>query len=235
MSFTCPVETNIAPTQFTAIFAGAGNGNNLLPSSILPSDRDSDGLLKPSVLEDWVKRLEGSGTIPSPKAVASSASYIKRVKDFLNNARNEYCFYDARYRAALQYLFTAIRDTATNTTQQGKQVVESRLQTTKDLNRKVNDMIQIMNAVTHKMMKSSDTLQKEIEEFNKNLRDKRDKLEEQNRIIQSNEANMKLQKAMVTYTEEKARYSDNLLKMYSFLNIVALGLLVYVYKAAGDQ
>ena len=38
---------------------------------------------------------------------------------------------------------------------------------------------------------------------------------------------------MVKYTEEKARYTDNLLKMYSVLNIVALGLLVYVYKSAG--
>ena len=89
--------------------------------------------------------------------------------------------------------------------------------------------------MTKKMMASSDTLRKEIEEFNKNLRLKRDKLEEQNRVIQSNEATMRLQKAMVSYTEEKGRYSDNLLKMYSFLNIVALGLLIYVYKAAGDQ
>ena len=75
----------------------------------------------------------------------------------------------------------------------------------------------------------------EIEEFKKNLRVKRDKLEDQNKIIQSNEASMQLEKEMVKYSEEKARYSDNLLKMYSFLNVVALGLLIYVYKAAGDE
>lgn len=234
MSFTCPVESNIAPTQLTATFTGAGDGKNLLPSSILPTDRDASGLLKTTVLNDWIKRLEDAGVIPSTKN-ATSANYVKKVSELLTNAKNEYCFYDARYRAALQYLFTAIRNTATNNTEEGKQVVEARLQTTKDLNRKVNDMIQIMNAMTQKMMKSSDTLQREIDEFNKNLRTKRDKLEEQNRMIQSNEAAMKLQKAMVHYTEEKARYSDNLLKMYSFLNIVALGLLIYVYKAAGDE
>ena len=38
---------------------------------------------------------------------------------------------------------------------------------------------------------------------------------------------------MVKYTEEKGRYTDNLLKVYSVLNIVVLGLLVYVYKSAG--
>jgi hypothetical protein len=37
---------------------------------------------------------------------------------------------------------------------------------------------------------------------------------------------------MVKYSEEKARYTDNLLKLYSFLNVVALGLLVYVYRAS---
>jgi hypothetical protein len=40
---------------------------------------------------------------------------------------------------------------------------------------------------------------------------------------------------MVEYTEEKSRYTDNLMKMYSVLNIVVVGLLVYVYKAAGDE
>ena len=84
-------------------------------------------------------------------------------------------------------------------------------------------------------MKSSETLQQEIAEFNKRLKSQRDKLEEQNTIIQSNEASTRLKKEMVKYSEEKARYSNNLLKMYSFLNIVALGLLVYVYKAAGDE
>ena len=84
-------------------------------------------------------------------------------------------------------------------------------------------------------MKSSDTLQDEIAAFNTRLKSQRDKLQEQNTIIQSNEASMRLKKEMVKYSEEKAQYSNNLLKMYSFLNIVALGLLVYVYKAAGDE
>jgi hypothetical protein len=42
----------------------------------------------------------------------------------------------------------------------------------------------------------------------------------------------KMNKDMVKFSEEKNRYSANLLKLYSFLNVVALGLLVYVYKSA---
>ena len=231
MAFKCPVESNIAPNQLNAEFTGE---KKLLPSSILSTDRDETGMLKSAMLSDWIRRLENTGTVPNPKT-STSASYVTKVRQLLEGAKSEYCFYDSRYRASLQYLFTGIRNAAGNNTDETKQVVESRLATSQTLNRKVNDMVQIMNKITEKMMTSSDTLQKEIEEFNKNLRKKRDQLEEQNKLIQSNEATMRLQKEMVKYSEEKAAYSDNLLKLYSFLNIVALGLLIYVYKAAGDE
>lgn len=176
-------------------------------------------------------RLEGAGILPTLKGQAPSA-YTAKVNVLLDSAKKEYCFYESRYRASLNYLFTAIRNAASNPSAEAKQVVQTRLQTTQALNRKVNDLIQILNAATDKMMRSSTTLQSEIETFNRRLREQRDKLEQQNEILHSNEAAMKLQKEMVQYSEQKARYSDNLLKLYSFLNVVALGLLVYVYKAA---
>jgi hypothetical protein len=231
MSFTCPVESNIAPNQLTSTYSGE---NALLPSSILPTDRDGNGMLKSSMMSDWILRLEGMGVIPSAKSLTASV-YVSKITKLLDVAQKEYCFYESRYRASLQYLFTSIRNASVNNSAEAKQTIDIRLQMTQTLNRRVNDLIQIINAITEKMMKSSDTLQKEIEDFNKNLRLQRDKLEEQNKIIQSNEAKMHLQKEMVKYSEEKARYTDNLLKMYSFLNIVAFGLLIYIYKAAGDE
>jgi hypothetical protein len=78
-------------------------------------------------------------------------------------------------------------------------------------------------------------LQDEITKYNEKIQKQRAKLDYQNNIISSSEAATKIRKEMVKYTEEKANYSDNLLKLYSFLNIITLGLLVYVYKAAGDQ
>jgi hypothetical protein len=84
------------------------------------------------------------------------------------------------------------------------------------------------------MLSSSTNLEAEIRAFNKQISEQQQKLQAQNKIISSGEAATKLNKQMVRFTEEKARYSDNLLKLYSFLNIVALGLLVYVYKSAAD-
>ena len=231
MSFQCPSETNIAPNQLLADYPGE---KKLLPSSILATDRNDQGMLKPTMLADWVGRLEGAGILPPVKGTAPTV-YTAKITALLEAAKQEYCFYDSRYRASLQFLFTAIRSATSSNTAESKQLIDNRLQTTKALNRKVNDMILIMNTIADKMMKSSTTLQAEIDQFNKRLRAQRDKLEEQNKIIQSNEAAMRLQKEMVKYTGEKARYSDNLLKMYSFLNVVAFGLLLYVYKAAGDE
>jgi hypothetical protein len=85
------------------------------------------------------------------------------------------------------------------------------------------------------MLNTSNSLQKEITEYNDKIQKQRSKLDYQNNIISSNEAATKIRKEMIKYTEERANYSDNLLKLYSFLNIITLGLLVYVYKASGDQ
>ena len=58
------------------------------------------------------------------------------------------------------------------------------------------------------------------------------KLINQGEIIKSSQGVTKINKEMMKYTEEKGRYTDNLLKMYSFLNIVTFGLLIYIYRAA---
>ena len=64
------------------------------------------------------------------------------------------------------------------------------------------------------------------------IQSRNEKLQYHNKILASSDATNILNKEMVKYTEEKARYNNNLLKLYSFMNIVALGLLVYVYKSA---
>lgn len=232
LAFSCPNE-NISEDKFNEIYGGT---HKLLPSSFLSTDRDAaTGLLTEGALDAHLKGMMDSGIVPDPRS-GSAPEYSRKVKVLLDNAMAEYCFYYNRYSNSLKYLMSGIRNaSASSSSQELQTVVKNRLEMTQLLNRKVNDLAQIMNRITAKMMNSHKTLQAEIAAFNASLREKRDKLEEQNKIIRSNEASMRLQKEMVKYTEEKARYSNNLLKLYSFLNIVALGLLVYVYKAAGEE
>ncbi len=102
------------------------------------------------------------------------------------------------------------------------------------LNLKLNDFTQITSSLTSNINTSSTTLQKEVDKFNEHIQAQKVKLNKQNKPISSTEGAIKIKKEMVKYTEEKARHSDNLLKLYGFLNIVVVGLLVYIYKASSE-
>ena len=60
------------------------------------------------------------------------------------------------------------------------------------------------------------------------------KLQEQARILQSRQGAENLYKEMMAYTSEKVRSTNNLLSMYSFLNIFALGVLLYLYRSMDE-
>ena len=229
---TCASPTTILPKDYDDVYPGA---IKLLSSSVRADERDASGLLKKTTVDARVESLSNAGgVIPDPRT-AAPAVYRQKVEKLLEEAKKEYCHYYTRYEAALNYLFSGIKETVGNNSEDLQLAVKGRMEKAQELNRKVNDLIQIMNAITEKMLSSSTMLQSKIQTVNAELRKKRDGLAKQNAIIQSNEAAMRLQKEMVKYTEEKARYSDNLLKLYSVLNIVARGLLVYVYKAAGEE
>ena len=89
-----------------------------------------------------------------------------------------------------------------------------------------------MQGITNDMLETSNAMEAELNTFQANMAEKKEKLKYQTEIIKSSHNATSISKAMVRYTEEKARYTDNLLKMYSFLNVVALGLLIYIYRAA---
>jgi hypothetical protein len=233
MSFSCPAKTALTDSELGQTF-GNGITPGLLPSTPTPSsERDGNGMLTDTAVKAIVASLKGSGIIPA--ATEKNADvYVSKQAALLKSVQSEYCFYDSRYKYSLQKLFDAIRQGYSTNTAENQALIQKYLASTQALNQRLNDLTQIVNAVTEDMLASSTNLAGEIRAFNNQISAQQKKLQEQNKIISSGEAATKLNKQMVRFTEEKARYSDNLLKLYSFLNIVALGLLVYVYKSAAD-
>jgi len=82
------------------------------------------------------------------------------------------------------------------------------------------------------MVASSAVMKAKIDKMNEDVKHIKTQLNRQGEIIKSSQGVTKINKEMMKYTEEKGRYTDNLLKMYSFLNIVTFGLLIYIYRAA---
>jgi hypothetical protein len=195
------------------------------------SDREGNGMLKNTTVNGIITSLSKSGVIPAQNYKDMNV-FISKQKELLKNTQDEYCFYYARYRYALEKLLSVIRQGYMNNTADTQRAVQKYLGLTQSLNKKLNDLVQITNGVTEEMLKSNTTLEQQIKAFDQKIKEQQNKLLEQNKIIMSNDAVTKLNKQMVKYTEEKGRYTDNLLKIYSVLNVVALGLLVYIYKSA---
>ena len=214
MTFTCPKQTSITDSELQQTFPG------LVPATPNgDSDRDSTGLLTKNAVQAIITSLKGSAVIPTSKDTNPS-----KQAALLNTIKSEYCFYDSRYKYVLEKIFSEV--------QHGNPPTQKYIVLAQALNRRLNDLIQIVNAITEDMMSASTSIDTEMATMSKSMQDQKKKLDQQNKTISSNEATMKIRKEMVNYSEEKARHTDHLLKLYSFLNIVALGLLVYIYKAA---
>ena len=205
----------------------------ILPESIDASNRDSSGLLKDTYTKSLVASLKTSGKVPVLSTINNNENvYRSKVNDLLVLSRNEYNHYYTRYVSVLNILFTAIRDQYTVSSNDNKIRVDNSNAKLLKLNTKLNDLIQIMQAISNDMLQTSDAMNAELTSFQANMADKKQKLQTQSDIIKSSQSGTKISREMIKYTEENARYTDNLLKMYSFLNVVALGLLIYIYRAA---
>lgn len=231
-SSLCREQTSFTQTELSVAYSAT---TGLLPSIVNgSSDREASGLLKDTVVSSIITSHKGSGVIPTP-TISNPELYLTKQKTFIANVKAEYCYYESRYKYALNQLFTAIASGYLTSTPAIQSSIQTHLSLTQEFNRRLNDLTQIMNATVASMMTNSVEVDREITRYNNEIQEKQIKLDEQNRIITSSEAGMKIKKDMVKYTEEKSRHTNNLLKMYCFLNVVTVGLLVYVYKAVGDS
>jgi len=232
MAFTCPKQSSLSDTELNQLY---GQGNALLPNPPNgASDRDGSGMLSANAISRQLATLKSAGSIPNAKAI-NADSMVAAQNAFLAAVKAEYCFYDSRYKYALEKMFGAVRAAYINNSAEAQAVIQKYLTFTQQFNQCLNDLTQIMNAITDDSLKGANNISDEIKAFNDKIQALKIKLNEQNAIITSSDATTRISKQMVKFTEEKARRSDNLLKLYGFLNVVVVGLLVYVYRAAGDD
>ena len=240
MPFTsCPV-TSYTDASLNEVF----NSN---PTDISENIYPLGGLLsklphtieKGQLTETQLKVIIDNITSDNQKIIPTIHSYKNKEElklkqnEFMTYINREYCHYYSRYAFCLRTLLNNINETnksGTNSTL--KNTIDNNLKNTIKLNTKLNLLIQIINKINITLRTFIETNEAESLESDRSLIEVQNKLKYHIDTLSSNNAITKLNKEMVKYTEEKARYTDNLLKMYSVLNIVVLGLLVYVYKSA---
>jgi CRISPR/Cas system CMR-associated protein Cmr1 (group 7 of RAMP superfamily) len=71
----------------------------------------------------------------------------------------------------------------------------------------------------------------EVNALNENISAVFGSLKRQSDILNKEHGEAELRQRMVEYTQEKNRSTNSLLQLYGVLNIVAVGLLLYIYRS----
>ena len=223
-------------------------------SSILPASQQerssSDGRLTQNAMEGLYLKLVTSGkfvsndrykqllvSVTTQKDKAKQQSILETVgeqeKQTMLAIQTEFCYYYVRYKYALDDLFeTLSRISATSgLTDAERKTIESKISTAKDLNIKLNDLIQFTNYIAKKRASEMRDQNLNINMMNESIKDIYGRLQNQNNILQREDSITDLRRRMVEFTQEKNQSASNLLSLYGFLNLVALGLLFYVARS----
>jgi hypothetical protein len=175
-------------------------------------------------------------------------AYSQSSAKLRSNIQDEYCYYYNRYISLLRFILTINTDkdveqeylvtytAGTTSYTPYAQKYQDLLQITKNTNYKLNDLLLIMQ----KLSISRNTQLSNyygngnpalgINQVNADLEEIRLKLQSDSSKLSSNLLKTDIQSAMMDYTIEKNQSSRNLLAIYGFMNIVAIGMLFYLYR-----
>jgi hypothetical protein len=165
---------------------------------------------------------------------------MKPASDFAKNAtalrssmNDEYCFYYSRYKYILEnVLITAATSEPTITNDAGYKLKK---QNAAIINQKLNQILQIMQGTINSRLSTLHTYYGSdtgVNELNSELDDVRSRLVEHSKKLTNVNMEKEARSSMVDYSLEKNSSSRNLLAIYTFMNIVAGGLLFYLYRSS---
>jgi len=241
-STTC---TN-APTGYISvvglIISNIGNYSIPAASGSTPygSSRDSNGLLNTAAITNILGKL---GICINTTNFAFTKDNILdcNTKDtrFITGVQLECAYYYGLYKHAIKNLAAAITCPVASPAVAFGVWPDSAVALNKYtdsaiiLNQMVNDIIYIMDQVAQ-IRTNIDVanLTTTLNGLDDTLKNTSERLTTQRNALTSPGQNkMVLYKEMETYSRQKSAYHNNLLALYSFLNITALGLLFYVYRS----
>ncbi len=232
----CPTETkNFSDVDLRTPYPSSFANANLA--------KDENGIILPDSLNRYIESLVTSKVLPATPSLTATVNanfnpvteYAAQMKVVINRLREEYCYYESRYKFAFNKWVQLITDgsfnPSANSTGQLNAEMQKYVTISVQLNDKLNFLIQLTRGISNYQYTTSKQKQAEIEDLNKQFNDRYTTIQAQASKLTDLTSKEGTRKRMVEYTQEKARATDNLLSLYAFLNVVALGVLVYVYKS----
>jgi hypothetical protein len=214
----------------------AYSGTTCIPST---SVIDPNGNVNSNALQMWVEglvskqapaldanSLRASTASPANGTTNPAQDYASQSAALRSYIQDEYCFYYTRYQWAL----TSVLNNATSSSSVVPDDLKANTQT---LNTKLNTILLVMKAIVNSRMNTLNTYYSgtdSVNSLNTNLDSIRQQLVAHSQKLQSKDLESDIQAAMIDYSIEKNSSSRNMLAIYGFMNIVAVGLLYYLYK-----
>jgi hypothetical protein len=173
----------------------------------------------PEVLvSDGTRSGKTPETLMAERVAQDEATYT-RIKE-------EYCYYEARYKYSLdQFLRAATSGTAGNNA-----AARGALARTKQLNLRLNTVLEVLSALAKERVGRTNELKTSIDVKNESINTRRAKLQANYDMLSKDDAIIRTQREMVRYTEEKNTYNTNQIALWAAANVVALGVIFYVYR-----
>ena len=209
------------------------NATDVMPSSIsspsLPVDPTSQRI-STSALQGYVNNLQATGAVPGQ--MGTFDEQMSADKQFYAAIQREYCFYEARYIAALGQFLTLV---SAPTAAGPNPALDAALQTTISLNARLNSLLEIMNYVGNERARRVNLRSPQIDAANATLDDKIAILTRQKQFLESGDVRAQTQEEMMRFSAEKNRAMNNQIMFFVALNVVAIGTVFTVYKGLGPQ
>ena len=194
----------------------------------------SSGRISVAALSAHVTALEESGVIKKRPSVRSGDAIetdmpklISNDLELYNGVQTEYCYYEQRYRYALN----AFLQKATSRSITDNDAAKAMLNNTQMLNRRVNSVLEIMNYLAQSRVDITNANKTQLNDVNSKLNDKLNRLDKTYSMLMSDNAIVLTQKESVRFTEEKNNYTSNQISLWATLYVLALATIFYVYRA----
>ena len=218
----CPSSSaSFTLTETTTMYT-----NTMLPTQ--SSARGADGTLTADSLKTHVDNLiKASRLIAAPATSADPQTihtYLQADEKAITDMQAEYCYYSNRYTYAITQMLQSATASGSAPNQGADWLAAART-----LNVRLTDLITLMKYLTTtRLAYGADASAMQL---NADLTVRMKSLSDQSNDLVGPNANTTVYKKMVEYTKQKGKANGNLVLLYTFMNLIALGMLFYVYTA----
>lgn len=153
--------------------------------------------------------------------------------DLLYSFKYEFCYYAQMFSILMNdYIFIQNKPTsATFTSDFKNELIRELVNQMVVVRTRINDITAIAAAVGNKQTSELSTLNNEINSFLNSTKGSVQTLNENALVLLGKDKESNLRSRQLGFSEEKNAYANQLLAMYGFANLIALGLLFYIYKS----